>query len=170
MTKIQFWKQFTTELQDKVANGFKPLNDAVLKMRFDTRRSMPKSGFKIEFEDCLIDIDLLKNNAGFRKFAWLHQHWTFDTNERSGRHAEMIIRNATRRSRAKTGFLRRISSSVPLSDCMDNPRRDYISFSYRMRNMGNRVRLRCLSTIPYPVRGACRNLRDSHETLIYPVP
>ena len=57
------------ELQDKnvLENGFKPLNDKVLKNRFGTKKSRTSYGSKCEFIDFLIDIDLLKDNAGFKK-------------------------------------------------------------------------------------------------------
>lgn len=55
------------ELQSPLDNGFKPLTNAELKYRFNTKRSRTLHGMKLEMKECLIDIDLLKNNPDFIK-------------------------------------------------------------------------------------------------------
>lgn len=54
------------ELQSMYSNGWHPLNDAVLKNRFGVKKSRTIYGTKLDFSDCIIDIELLKKNAGFR--------------------------------------------------------------------------------------------------------
>ena len=53
------------ELQSSVKNGFKPLNDSVLKERFGAQKSHSLYGTKYETSECLIDLDLLKDNPFF---------------------------------------------------------------------------------------------------------
>ena len=53
------------ELQSFVKNGFKPLNDSVLKERFEAQKSHSLYGTKYEMSECLIDLDLLKDNPFF---------------------------------------------------------------------------------------------------------
>jgi hypothetical protein len=55
------------ELQSPIENGFKTLNNAALKNRFGTKRSHTSRGLKIAMRECLIDIELLKNNPEFIK-------------------------------------------------------------------------------------------------------
>lgn len=55
------------ELQSSYSNGFKQLTDDVLKHRFGAKKSHTLYGTKCETRDCIIDIDLLKQDGGFRK-------------------------------------------------------------------------------------------------------
>lgn len=55
------------ELQSAVKNGFKPLNNDVLKKRFKCQKSYSVSGFKLEVPNMMFDIDALKNNSEFEK-------------------------------------------------------------------------------------------------------
>lgn len=55
------------ELQSATRNGFKPLTTAVLKNRFGAQRSHTFMRKKYDTSDCIIDIELLKNNNGFKK-------------------------------------------------------------------------------------------------------
>lgn len=55
------------ELQSKNSNGFKPLTNMALKQRFGAKQTHSMSGRKYDTKDCIIDINLLKNEAGFRK-------------------------------------------------------------------------------------------------------
>lgn len=57
------------ELQSPVKerNGWHPLNDERLKNRFGAKRSHSTYGHKYETQECIIDIDLLIKDAGFRK-------------------------------------------------------------------------------------------------------
>lgn len=55
------------ELQSSRANGWKPLNNDVLKQRFGAKRSHSTYGHKFEMSEVLIDIELLKKDYGFRK-------------------------------------------------------------------------------------------------------
>lgn len=55
------------ELQSATSNGFKPLNNSVLKQRFGAKKSHTTYGQKYETKDCIIDIDLLKEDTGFKK-------------------------------------------------------------------------------------------------------
>lgn len=55
------------ELQSAISNGFKPLNNNVLKQRFGAKKSRSTYGMKIETYDCIIDINLLKKDPSFRK-------------------------------------------------------------------------------------------------------
>lgn len=55
------------ELQSATSNGFKPLNNDVLKRRFGAKRSRSSYGRKYAISSCLIDINLLQSSRGFRK-------------------------------------------------------------------------------------------------------
>ena len=55
------------ELQSAMRNGFKQLDKAVLKIRFGAKQSHSIYGQKYESTEVLIDIDLLKKDAGFNK-------------------------------------------------------------------------------------------------------
>lgn len=55
------------ELQSAYSNGFKPLNENVLKRRFAAKKSHTLYGTKCETKDCIIDIDLLRKDSGFKK-------------------------------------------------------------------------------------------------------
>lgn len=55
------------ELQSPDVNGFKPLDENVLKRRFDAKKSHTVYGTKCETRDCIIDIDLLRKDSGFRR-------------------------------------------------------------------------------------------------------
>lgn len=55
------------ELQSATNNGFKPLTNDVLKYRFGAKKSHSSYGSKFDTTDCIIDIDLLRNNNGFKK-------------------------------------------------------------------------------------------------------
>ena len=55
------------ELQSAFNNGFKSLTDVILKLRFGAKKSHSLNGIKYESRDCIIDIDLLKKDSGFRK-------------------------------------------------------------------------------------------------------
>ncbi|MCM1079710.1 MAG: hypothetical protein NC344_10135 [Bacteroidales bacterium] len=55
------------ELQSSTSNGFKPLNTDILKRRFGAKKSHTFGGRKYQTKDCIIDIEVLKNNNGFRK-------------------------------------------------------------------------------------------------------
>lgn len=55
------------ELQSAIQNGFKQLDKTVLKMRFGAKQSHSIYGQRYETTEVLIDIDLLKKDAGFSK-------------------------------------------------------------------------------------------------------
>lgn len=55
------------ELQSATSNGWKPLNDTVLKYRFGAKKSCTRSGFALLMQDCLIELSLFKGNSGFKK-------------------------------------------------------------------------------------------------------
>lgn len=55
------------ELQSPYVNGFKPLDENVLKRRFAAKKSHTVYGTKCETGDCIIDIDLLRKDSGFRR-------------------------------------------------------------------------------------------------------
>lgn len=55
------------ELQSSTSNGFKQLNTDILKWRFGAKKSHTFGGRKYQTKDCIIDIEVLKNNNGFRK-------------------------------------------------------------------------------------------------------
>ena len=55
------------ELQSSTSNGFKKLDDNMLKWRFAAKRSHSTYGQKYETNDCLIDIDLLRKDLKFRE-------------------------------------------------------------------------------------------------------
>nr|DAS34893.1 MAG TPA: minor capsid protein [Caudoviricetes sp.] len=55
------------ELQSPSENGFKPLNDKILRWRFGAKRSHSLYGQKYETTEVLIDTELLKNDSKFRK-------------------------------------------------------------------------------------------------------
>ena len=55
------------ELQSSSRNGFKPLNTDVLKWRFGAKKSHSFGGQKYQTKECIIDIELLRNNRGFQK-------------------------------------------------------------------------------------------------------
>ena len=55
------------ELQSKFNNGFKRLNDGELQYRFGAKKTRTLFRQKVEAERCIIDIDWLKNDTGFRK-------------------------------------------------------------------------------------------------------
>ena len=55
------------ELQSPYVNGFKPLDENVLKRRFAAKKSHTMYGTKCETRDCIIDIDLLRKDSGFRR-------------------------------------------------------------------------------------------------------
>lgn len=53
------------ELQSKIANGFKPFDDTVLKKRFKAKKSHTFRGRKYDVESYLIDVNSLKDNPEF---------------------------------------------------------------------------------------------------------
>lgn len=55
------------ELQSPYVNGFKPLDENVLKRRFAAKKSHTVYGTKCETRDCIIDIGLLRKDSGFRR-------------------------------------------------------------------------------------------------------
>lgn len=55
------------ELQSATDNGFKPLNDTMLKWRFGAKKSHSVGGYRYATKECLIDIDLLRGNDAFRR-------------------------------------------------------------------------------------------------------
>lgn len=55
------------ELQSTTRNGFHPLTQYELKWRFGAKKSHTMYGTKYKTKECLIDIDLLKQETGFRK-------------------------------------------------------------------------------------------------------
>lgn len=55
------------ELQSATSNGWKPLNDTVLKYRFGAKKSCTRGGFTLSMQDCLIELSLFKGNSGFKK-------------------------------------------------------------------------------------------------------
>lgn len=55
------------ELQSATSNGWKPLNDTVLKYRFGAKKSCTRGGFTLSMRDCLIELSLFKGNSGFKK-------------------------------------------------------------------------------------------------------
>ena len=55
------------ELQSPYVKGFKPLDENVLKRRFAAKKSHTVYGTKCETRDCIIDIDLLRKDSGFRR-------------------------------------------------------------------------------------------------------
>lgn len=55
------------ELQSPYVNGFKPLDENVLKSRFAAKKSHTVGGTRCETRDCIIDIDLLRKDSGFRR-------------------------------------------------------------------------------------------------------
>lgn len=55
------------ELQSATSNGWKPLNDTVLKYRFGAKKSCTRGGFTFTMQDCLIELSLFKGNSGFKK-------------------------------------------------------------------------------------------------------
>lgn len=55
------------ELQSSSRNGFKPLNTDALKWRFGAKKSHSLGGQKYQTKECIIDIELLRNNRGFQK-------------------------------------------------------------------------------------------------------
>ena len=55
------------ELQSPYVNGFKPLDENVLKYRFAAKKSHTVGGTRCETKDCIIDIDLLRKDSGFRR-------------------------------------------------------------------------------------------------------
>ena len=55
------------ELQSAYSNGFKPLTENVLKRRFAAKKSHTLYGTKCETKDCIIDVDLLRKDSGFRR-------------------------------------------------------------------------------------------------------
>lgn len=55
------------ELQSPYVNGFKPLDENVLKRRFAAKKSHTVYGTKCETRDCIIDIDLLRKDSGFSR-------------------------------------------------------------------------------------------------------
>ena len=55
------------ELQSATNNGFKPLTSEVLKRRFGAKKSHTIYKQKVETKDCIIDIDLLKEDPLFRE-------------------------------------------------------------------------------------------------------
>lgn len=55
------------ELQSSTSNGFKPLTTDVLKRRFGAQKQYKHYGIKMTLREVLIDIDLLKKDAQFRK-------------------------------------------------------------------------------------------------------
>lgn len=55
------------ELQSEIDNGFRPLNNFELKNRFSAKKSRTHYRQKIDRAGCLVDIDLFKNDTGFRK-------------------------------------------------------------------------------------------------------
>jgi len=55
------------ELQSATSNGWKPLNDTVLKYRFGAKKSCTRGGFTISMQGCLIELSLFKGNSGFKK-------------------------------------------------------------------------------------------------------
>ena len=55
------------ELQSAYINGFKTLTEDVLNWRFGAKKSHTVHGTRYETRDCIIDIDLLRKDSGFRK-------------------------------------------------------------------------------------------------------
>lgn len=55
------------ELQDKINNGFKNLNDKELKKRFGCQKSYTSFGLKLKSRSVLIDVDSLKDNKEFKE-------------------------------------------------------------------------------------------------------
>ena len=55
------------ELQSATSNGWKPLNDTVLKYRFGAKKSCTRGGFTLSMQGCLIELSLFKGNSGFKK-------------------------------------------------------------------------------------------------------
>lgn len=55
------------ELQSALSNGFKPLTNRELKYRFGAQKSHSIHKQKVETSDCIIDIDLLRKDNGFKK-------------------------------------------------------------------------------------------------------
>lgn len=55
------------ELQSQSDNGWKPLNNTALNHRFGAKRSHTSYKVKYETSDCIIDIELLRKNYGFRR-------------------------------------------------------------------------------------------------------
>jgi len=55
------------ELQSRDINGFKTLTKETLKQRFGAKQSRSFGGRKYETQDCIIDIELLRKEEGFRK-------------------------------------------------------------------------------------------------------
>lgn len=55
------------ELQSGIQNGWKPLTTPELKRRFKGQRSHTSHGIKFETRDCIIDIELLAKNPGFKR-------------------------------------------------------------------------------------------------------
>ena len=55
------------ELQSVTENGFKPLNNSVLKKRFGCQKSHSVAGYKLEAPNFMFDIDALKNNSEIKK-------------------------------------------------------------------------------------------------------
>lgn len=55
------------ELQSPYVNGFKPLDENVLKRRFAAKKTHTVGGTRCETKDCIIDIDLLRKDSGFRR-------------------------------------------------------------------------------------------------------
>lgn len=55
------------ELQSATSNGWKPLNDTVLKSRFGAKKSCTRGGFTLSMQGCLIELSLFKGNSGFKK-------------------------------------------------------------------------------------------------------
>lgn len=55
------------ELQSRIENGFKPLDNDVLKRRFGCQKSHTFAGSKYALDNVLIEVDSLKDNEEFRK-------------------------------------------------------------------------------------------------------
>ena len=56
------------ELQENPGeNGFYPLTESVLKIRFGTKKSRTFKGKKIKWEEYMIDIEKLKDSPKFRE-------------------------------------------------------------------------------------------------------
>jgi hypothetical protein len=62
------------ELQSPIENRFKSLTTDELKKRFGAKKSHSLYGTKYETKDCIIDIELLKKDASFRKLLGYIKH------------------------------------------------------------------------------------------------
>lgn len=75
------------ELQSSVSNGFKALNENILQWRFRAKKSHTSFGTKIETKDCIIDIELLKKDSGFKELLGYIN--TLESKQRKGKSGGM---------------------------------------------------------------------------------